>query len=115
MRQLSLSLSRSLTLSSNHFPTCFLFPRLTRNHGGADTLLEKMQSFTTSTYGPDAVGVDGLETMHYERMGDVAERIDALTITKRFVSTGESALVSSTCQPVSRGFELFLVPWLCWL
>lgn len=48
-----------------------------------------MQSFTTSTYGPDAVGVDGLETMHYERMGDVAERIDALTITKRFVSTGE--------------------------
>ncbi|GAA5961939.1 hypothetical protein JCM8115_001617 [Rhodotorula mucilaginosa] len=53
------------------------------------TLLEKMQSFTTSTYGPDAVGVDGLETMHYERMGDVAERIDALTITKRFVSTAK--------------------------
>jgi amphiphysin len=64
-----------------------------------------MQSFTTSTYGPDAVGVDGLETMHYERMGDVAERIDALTITKRFVSTGEYSrrASASTCQPVGKG------------
>lgn len=26
--------------------------------------------------------------MHYERMGDVAERIEALSITKRMVSTG---------------------------
>ncbi|POY71618.1 hypothetical protein BMF94_5311 [Rhodotorula taiwanensis] len=51
------------------------------------TLLEKMQTFTTSTFGPDAVGVDGLESMHYERMGDVADRIEALTITKKFVST----------------------------
>lgn len=51
-----------------------------------------MQTFTTSTFGPDAVGVDGLESMHYERMGDVADRIEALTITKKFVSTGQSSL-----------------------
>ena len=76
-----------------------------------------MQSFTTSTYGPDAVGVDGLETMHYERMGDVAERIDALTITKRFVSTGEffSACLGVYVPASGEGFELFLVSGLhCW-
>lgn len=55
-----------------------------------DTLLEKMQAFATSTYGADALATDGLETMHYERMGDVPERIEALSITKRFTSTGSS-------------------------
>ncbi|BGP57040.1 BAR adaptor protein Hob1 [Rhodotorula sphaerocarpa] len=53
------------------------------------TLLEKLQSFATNTYGPDALATEGLESMHYERMGDVAERIEALSITKRMVSTAK--------------------------
>ncbi|BGP26538.1 BAR adaptor protein Hob1 [Rhodotorula toruloides] len=53
------------------------------------TLLDKLQAFATSTYGADALAVDGLETMHHERMGDVPERIEALSITKRFTSTAK--------------------------
>ncbi|GJN92551.1 hypothetical protein Rhopal_005581-T1 [Rhodotorula paludigena] len=49
------------------------------------TLLEKMQAFTGQTFGD--FSIEGLETMHYERLGDAAERIDALSITKRFTST----------------------------
>ncbi|GAA5856916.1 hypothetical protein JCM8547_008463 [Rhodosporidiobolus lusitaniae] len=51
------------------------------------TLLEKMQGFSTGTYGADASDVSGLESFHYEKMGDTGERIEALTITKRFTST----------------------------
>jgi amphiphysin len=72
----------------------------------ADTLLEKMQSFSTSTYGADAGDVSGLESFRafpsfslpfrpfsqppladFEKMGDTQERIEALTITKRITST----------------------------
>ncbi|TNY19621.1 hypothetical protein DMC30DRAFT_451839, partial [Rhodotorula diobovata] len=69
------------------------------------TLLEKMQAFTGQTYGD--LSVEGLETMHFERSGDAPERIEGLSITKRFTSTarfmsqhrtssGSSAAPSST-------------------
>ncbi|GAA5837372.1 hypothetical protein JCM11251_002092, partial [Rhodosporidiobolus azoricus] len=51
------------------------------------TLLEKMQGFATQTYGADAMDVSGLETFHFEKMGDTGEQIEALQITKRFTST----------------------------
>ncbi|GAA5913470.1 hypothetical protein JCM6882_001969 [Rhodosporidiobolus microsporus] len=51
------------------------------------TLLEKMQGFSTQTYGADAGDVSGLETFHFEKMGDTAEQIEALQITKRYTST----------------------------
>lgn len=65
----------------------FVLPLLTRP-SRTDTLLEKMQAFTGQTFGD--FSIEGLETMHYERLGDAAERIDALSITKRFTSTGAS-------------------------
>lgn len=52
-----------------------------------DTLLEKMQGWGGATYGE--MGVEGLEEMHYERLGDTTERLEELTITKRFVGTGK--------------------------
>ncbi|GAA5973498.1 hypothetical protein JCM11641_006495 [Rhodosporidiobolus odoratus] len=51
------------------------------------TLLEKLQTFSTQTYGSDANDVSQLETFHYEKLGDAAERVEALTITKKFTST----------------------------
>ncbi|GAA5897652.1 amphiphysin [Sporobolomyces salmoneus] len=49
------------------------------------TLLEKMQAWSSQVYGD--MSIDGLETMHYERLGDVGERLEALSVTKRFTST----------------------------
>ncbi|GAA6060837.1 hypothetical protein JCM10212_005255 [Sporobolomyces blumeae] len=49
------------------------------------TLLEKLQGWAIQVYGDTSV--DGLETMHYERLGDVGERLEALSVTKRFTST----------------------------
>ncbi|BGP18419.1 BAR adaptor protein Hob1 [Rhodosporidiobolus nylandii] len=51
------------------------------------TLLEKLQAFSTSTYGADASDVSNLEGYHYEKLGDTQERIEALSITKRLAST----------------------------
>ncbi|GAA6010643.1 hypothetical protein JCM10207_007780 [Rhodosporidiobolus poonsookiae] len=51
------------------------------------TLLEKLQTFATQTFGADANDVSGLETFHYEKQGDAAEKIEALAITKRMTST----------------------------
>ncbi|GAA5883789.1 hypothetical protein JCM16303_002373 [Sporobolomyces ruberrimus] len=49
------------------------------------TLLEKMQSWSSQVYGD--LSIEGLESMHYERLGDVGERLEALSVTKRFTST----------------------------
>ncbi|GAA5961493.1 hypothetical protein JCM3765_003606 [Sporobolomyces pararoseus] len=49
------------------------------------TLLEKMQTWSSQVYGD--MSIEGLETMHYERLGDVGERLEALSVTKRFTST----------------------------
>ncbi|GAA5944260.1 BAR and SH3 domain-containing protein [Sporobolomyces koalae] len=49
------------------------------------TLLEKMQAWSRQVYGD--MSIEGLETMHYERLGDVGERLEALSVTKRFTST----------------------------
>ncbi|GAA5859509.1 hypothetical protein JCM1840_004646 [Sporobolomyces johnsonii] len=51
------------------------------------TLLEKMQSWASQVYGD--MSVDGLESMHFERLGDVGERLEALSVTKRFTSTAK--------------------------
>ncbi|GAA5846829.1 hypothetical protein JCM5353_005344 [Sporobolomyces roseus] len=49
------------------------------------TLLEKMQAWSSQVYGD--MSIEGLESMHYERLGDVGERLEALSVTKRFTST----------------------------
>ncbi|KAK4057001.1 BAR adaptor protein Hob1 [Microbotryomycetes sp. JL221] len=49
------------------------------------TLLEKINGWGTQTYGE--LSVDGLEAMHYERLGDAVEQLDSLTITKRMGNT----------------------------
>lgn len=46
-----------------------------------------MQAWSSQVYGD--MSIEGLETMHYERLGDVGERLEALSVTKRFTSTGE--------------------------
>lgn len=56
-----------------------------------DTLLEKMQAWSSQVYGD--MSIDGLESMHYERLGDVGERLEALSVTKRFTSTGKVAFI----------------------
>lgn len=45
-----------------------------------------MQGFTAEMYGE--LDIQHLEQMHDERLGDTTERIEALTVTKRFVGTG---------------------------
>ncbi|KAL8283731.1 hypothetical protein RQP46_005526 [Phenoliferia psychrophenolica] len=49
------------------------------------TLLEKMQGWAGATYGE--MGMDQLESMHFERLGDTIEQLDALSVTKRFAGT----------------------------
>ncbi|ORY42977.1 hypothetical protein BCR35DRAFT_311239 [Leucosporidium creatinivorum] len=55
------------------------------------TLLEKMQGWGASTYGD--LSVEGIEAMHYERLGDTVEQMEALTVTKRL---GPSARLLTT-------------------
>lgn len=59
----------------------------------ADTLLEKMQGWGASTYGD--LSVEGIEAMHFERLGDTVEQIEALTVTKRLGPSGESPSCAS--------------------
>lgn len=47
-----------------------------------------MQGWSSGTYGE--MGMDQLESMHYERLGDTIEQLDALSVTKRFAGTGTS-------------------------
>ncbi|KAK4696255.1 hypothetical protein P7C70_g8409, partial [Phenoliferia sp. Uapishka_3] len=51
------------------------------------TLLEKMQTWAGATYGE--MGMQQLESMHFERLGDTIEQLDALTVTKRFAGTAK--------------------------
>lgn len=71
--------------SVSSFACCPLLPVLTRL-SLTDTLLEKMQGWGSQQYGD--MSVEGIEAMHYERIGDTVEQLDALTITKRFAGTG---------------------------
>ncbi|KDE04005.1 hypothetical protein MVLG_05507 [Microbotryum lychnidis-dioicae p1A1 Lamole] len=49
------------------------------------TMLDKMQSWGSQHYGD--MSIQGIESMHYERLGDAVERLEALTITKRYVGS----------------------------
>ncbi|SCV71418.1 BQ2448_3006 [Microbotryum intermedium] len=52
-----------------------------------DTMLDKMQAWGSQHYGD--MSIQGIESMHYERLGDAVERLDALTITKRYMGSAE--------------------------
>lgn len=52
-----------------------------------DTILEKINGWGQQTYGD--LSIEGIESMHYERLGDTVEQLEALTITKRMGNTGE--------------------------
>ncbi|KAK4052468.1 BAR adaptor protein Hob1 [Microbotryomycetes sp. JL201] len=49
------------------------------------TLLEKINGWGGQTYGD--LSIDGIEAMHYERLGDTVDQLDALTITRRMGNT----------------------------
>lgn len=51
----------------------------------ADTVLEKINAWGQQTYGD--LSIEGIEAMHYERLGETVERLEALTITKRMGNT----------------------------
>lgn len=69
-----------------------------------------MQGWAGETYGQ--MDMDQLESMHFERIGDTVEQLDALTVTKRFAGTGtflrfelhffHATLVSNTCPGPAR-------------
>ena len=50
------------------------------------TLLEKMQGFQGENFGE--LPIEHLEEMHASKIGDTQERIESLTVSKRFVGTG---------------------------
>ena len=51
------------------------------------TLLSSIQGFTAEKYGE--LPIEHLEEMYNDRLGDAAERLAELGLTKRFVGTGK--------------------------
>lgn len=48
-----------------------------------------MQAFAGQTYGEEGQSVVGLEAMHDQRLGDVVDQLDQLTVTKRYAGSAK--------------------------
>lgn len=58
------------------------------------TLLSSIQGFTAEKYGE--LPIEHLEDMYNDRLGDAAERLAELGLTKRFVGTGQLSPLSTS-------------------